>query len=45
MSIPPLSPKPLSSLEPQGISGFEVPFGTKYQEHKECPPNWKDLGN
>jgi len=45
MSIPPLSPHRLSFLQPQGISGFEVRFGTKYQEYNKCPPNWKDLGN
>jgi hypothetical protein len=43
MSIPPLSPQPLSSLEPQGFSCFEEPFGTKNQENKKCPSNWKKL--
>jgi hypothetical protein len=39
-----LSPQTLSSLEPQGFSGFEEPVGTKNQENKKCPSNWKKLG-
>jgi len=45
MSIPPLSPLTLSSLQPQGFSAFEEPVGTKYQENKKCPSFWKKLGN
>jgi len=43
MSIPPLPPQTLSSLQPQGFSCFEEPVGTKYQENKKCPSNWKKL--
>jgi hypothetical protein len=43
MSIPPLPPQTLSSLEPQGFSGFEEPVGTKNQENNKCPQNWKKL--
>ncbi len=45
MSIPLLPPQTLSSLEPQGFSGFEEPVGTKNQENKKCPSNWNKLAN
>ncbi|MBB5325970.1 hypothetical protein HNQ34_003077 [Anoxybacillus tepidamans] len=43
MSIPQRSPHRLSRLQQQGFSGFEEPVGTKYQENKKCPSNWKEL--
>jgi hypothetical protein len=34
MSTSPLIPHSLTSLQPQGFSGFEELVGTKYQENK-----------
>ncbi|MCF6093874.1 hypothetical protein L1765_15455 [Microaerobacter geothermalis] len=43
MSIPLKPHQSLQSLAAQRVSGFEEPVGTKYQENKKCPPNWKKL--
>jgi len=43
MSIPLRPNQSLQSLAVQGFSVFEDAVGTKYQENKKCPRNWKKL--
>jgi len=43
MSIPLKPHQSLQSLAAQGFAGFEEPVGTKNQENKKCPSNWKKL--
>jgi len=45
MSIPLKPHQSLQSLAAQGFAGFEEPVGTKNQENKKCPFNWKILGD
>jgi len=44
MSIPLKPHQSLQSLAAQRVSGFEELVGTKCQENKKCPSNWKKLG-
>jgi hypothetical protein len=43
MSIPLKPHQSPQSLAAQGVSGFEEPVGTKWEENKKCPSNWKKL--